>query len=68
MRAVLSGADKVLTLIPESYDDGVQLKAFFTAAGSLTTVAVTQGADTGRAGHAVASVPTFWKSTILTLS
>lgn len=68
MRVVLSNSDTTLTLVPETFDEATQLKAFFTAAGALTTVAASQGADTGRAGNAVAAAPTLWKSTILALS
>lgn len=68
MRIELSNSNLTIKLFPESYHEATQLKDFFAAAGAKTTVAITQDADTARAGAAVAAVPALWKATQLATS
>ena len=69
MRIELNSTSLIATFIPETQHEVDQLNTWFTAGSAKTTVALTQGADTGREGHAVNPVlASKHKSTIVTLS
>lgn len=53
MRIELNSTSKIATFYPETQHEVDQMNAWYTASSALTTVAFTQGTDTGREGHAV---------------